>query len=510
MKKKQVISAVMAMLMSVSLLVGCGAKADNSAVEPSEETVVDSAENQEMGDVDLSEPVELVWYLVGTPQEDQETVFAEVNKVLKEKLNTTVDFNIIDWGSYDEKMNVIIATGEDYDMCFTSDWTNTYNTNAQKDAYYPLGDLLEKYGTHILEQVPEQYWEATKIGGEIYGVVNYQIMARIKGVSFPADTVEEVGYDISQIHTYSDLTDYFAAVKEAKPDMVPFMSFVETTEMPALITDETGFSIDYLQGPLAVRAEDPTQAFNVVESEEFMEFCKMTRDWYEKGYVRKDAASISDAKAEIKTHNYAAYPSGVGIGSVEGESAIAGYDVVQAQTVPAYISTGSIQAALTAINVNSEHPERAMMVLDYLFEDKDLYNMLCYGIEGKHYEKFNDYSITLIEDAGYNPGISWEFGSWFNAMLLEGQSENHWDLNKEVNESALTSPVLGFVYDSSNVKTEMAQVTALISEYLPGFMTGSMDPEVKIPELIEKMDAAGMDKIIEDANAQLAAWSASK
>lgn len=504
---KKLIALLLALVMCLSVLAGCGSKAETPATEaPKAETPADAPATE--AKPEELEPVELIWNLVGTPQEDQEAVFAEVNKVLKEKLNTTVQFNIIDWGAYDEKMKVAIATGEPFDICFTSDWTNPYTTNAQKGAYYPLDDLLAQYAPNIMAQVPASYWDATKVGGEIFGVVNYQITARIQGVSFPADTVEELGYDVSTIHSWSDLTDYMAVAQEKKPDMVPFLGLTGNgSAMPMLISDETGFAIDYLSGPLAVRASDPTTAFNGVESEEFMEFCKMARDWYEKGYVRKDVASISDYKGEASTHGYAVFPTGVGPGSPEVESANAGFTVVQAQTVPSFVSTGTIQAALTAISINSEHPERAMMVLDYLFADKDLYNMLCYGLEGKHYENVGENAIRLIDGSGYNPGIAWEFGSWFNAKLLEGQAADHWDQIKVINETALTSPVLGFVYDSSNVKNEFAQITALMAEYLPGLLTGTTDPEVKIPELIEKMNAAGMDKIIEDANAQLAAWN---
>lgn len=199
MKKKQVLAAVLAAVMGASMLAGCGNSAESGNVSSGNESsqAASSSETEQQGQTEQEpaelEPVELVWNIVGTPQDDQDTVFAEVNKVLQEKLNTTVQFNVIDWGAYDEKMKVAIATNEDYDICFTSDWTNPYVSNAQKGAYYPMTELLEKYAPHIMEQVPESYWDATRVGGEIYGVVNYQVTARIEGVSFPADTVEELG-----------------------------------------------------------------------------------------------------------------------------------------------------------------------------------------------------------------------------------------------------------------------------------------------------------------------------
>ena len=501
MKNKKALCFLLAASMALSLVTGCSGSpaSDGSSV----------ASGSSTGGGDTNEEVKLIWNLIGTPQSDQDTVFEEVNKVLKEELNTTVQFNLIDWGSYDQKMKMAISTNEAFDMCYTADWSNAYAPNAQKGAFAELDDLLQKYGKNILEQVPESYWDAVKIGGKIYGVINYQITARIPGCSFPKDVVDEIGYDVSKIHKYADLEDYFKVIQEKRPDLTPFLSMDKTT-MPVLLTEETGYFMDYLSGPLAVLEKDPTKSINAVELPEFMDFCKMMQDWYEKGYVRKDVASITDTQAEAKTHEYAAFLTGTGPGSAQVESGVAGFEVVQAQVIPSNLSTGSIQAALTSISKNSQHPDRAMMVLDYLFKDKETYNTLSYGIKGKHYNEMEDGSMELIADSGYNPGVPWAMGSWFNAKLLKGQPEDLWEQQKEINETAIQSPVLGFVYDSTNVKTEFAQITNLMSEYLPGLVTGTVDPEEKIPELIEKMNAAGMGKIMEDADKQLAEWKSSK
>lgn len=61
--------------------------------------------------------------------------------------------------------------------------------------------------------------------------------------------------------------------------------------------------------------------------------------------------------------------------------------------------------------------------------------------------------------------------------------------------------------NSSKVKNEVAQVNALMDEYMPGLNAGSVDPETVVQELIEKLKAAGLEKIMEDADTQLAAWA---
>lgn len=514
---KKLLGTFLALIMLVAFFTGCGGNGGSPAPAQSEAagTAVSSdtlATPQQSEGAEL-EPVTLKWYVVGTPQDDQTTVFAEANKTFQEKLNTTVGIDIIDWGSFDEKLKMAIATGEEFDMCFTSSWANPYVSSAQKGAFVALDELLPVYGQNILAQVPEHYWDAVKIKGEIYAVANYQITAIQRGVSFPKDIAEKYNLDTGAIKKMADLTPYFETIKENEPDMVPFLGMGTggVANMPELCDFEAGFIIDYVQGnsniPIAIRVNDDSlTVFNAVESDEFMEYCKMARDWYEKGYVRKDAASIQDGKAEVRSGKYAAFGTGVGPGSAEGEGEIAGFPIVQAATVPPYVNTGSIQAALTAISKTSKNPERAMMVLDLLFEDKELYNTLCYGIEDVHYTKISDITLKTADDSGYNPGIAWVFGSWFNAMLLEGQSADLWDQIKVINETANTSGLLGFVYDSENVKNEYAQISALMSEYLPGLLTGSLNPEEKIPELLGRMKSAGIDAMIDDANAQIVAW----
>ena len=71
---------------------------------------------------------ELIWYMIGTPQPDQDKVMEEVNKYTAEKIGVTLDLRMVDWGDYGQKMQVITSSGEPFDICFASD----YALNAQK------------------------------------------------------------------------------------------------------------------------------------------------------------------------------------------------------------------------------------------------------------------------------------------------------------------------------------------------------------------------------------------
>lgn len=77
-------------------------------------------------------------------------------------------------------------------------------------------------------------------------------------------------------------------------------------------------------------------------------------------------------------------------------------------------------------------------------------------------------------------------------------------------KEARQSPASGFAFDSTNIATEQTAVTNVYDEYRKSLEFGFVDPEVAIPEMLQKMNSAGLQKIIEEKQAQLDAWAASK
>lgn len=93
-------------LLASAALSGCGSKTPKSdSASPNTSTQAPKTDTKDLA------PVNLTWYVVGTPQKDQQVVTDAINKILKEKINTTLTINTIDWGAYDQKMNVIVSSG---------------------------------------------------------------------------------------------------------------------------------------------------------------------------------------------------------------------------------------------------------------------------------------------------------------------------------------------------------------------------------------------------------------
>ncbi|GJM82841.1 hypothetical protein HMSSN139_53370 [Paenibacillus sp. HMSSN-139] len=128
-KSKRSFSFVLATLMALVLVLSaCGG---NKNAESNSGNSGAAAGNSE-------EPVNLIWYTIGTPQKDVDRVMEEVSKYTKEKINATITMKMIDWGDYTQKMQVNVASGEPMDIIFTSAGVSTTCKTPEKARSWSL------------------------------------------------------------------------------------------------------------------------------------------------------------------------------------------------------------------------------------------------------------------------------------------------------------------------------------------------------------------------------------
>jgi putative aldouronate transport system substrate-binding protein len=365
---------------------------------------------------------------------------------------------------------------------------------------------LKKQGTGLTKLIPAKYLDATKINGKIYGIPNYQIMGMTKGFSVKKSLADKYKLDPAKIKSLADFEPLLAQIKKNET-INPIL--VETTTNTFAFWDKTKpYFYDQVLNNLFVRSDDKTmKVVSQFDLKEYVDQAKLLHSWYNKGYFPKDIASIKDVRSEANSGNYALTPIGNMKPGNEAEVAASlGYPVVDVATTNAYVQTGSVLSTLNAISSTSKNPEKAMQLLNLINTDKDLYNLLCHGIEGTHYTKVDANTVKAIADGGYDPNTDWEFACQFNGYYREGQKPGIWEETIKVNESAAPSPIIGFVFDPTPVKTQVAQMTSTMSMYLPGLNTGTVDPAKAIPELQAKLKAAGQDKVIAEAQKQIDAW----
>lgn len=452
-------------------------------------------------------PVELTWYFVGSPQADADKVFAAANKIVKSKINATVNFNCLDWNSYNDKMKLMTAAGENYDLCFTANWMNQYQPNVSKNAFLALDTLLPKYAPNVMKLIPSSFWNATKVKGKIYAVPNYQISTSSVGIWFKKDLVDKYKFDIKKVKTYKDLAPYLQTIKDNEPNIIPLEMFNKGFWGKLLIAN----GYDGITGMFAmINTKAPGSVVNSFALPEFKKYLDTARDWYKKGYVEQDVISRKDAinTPEEKAGKYACgWVNAMKPGDEAEKKAAWGYDVVEIPMGQAIVSTGSITATMTAVSKTSKNPERAVMFIDLINSDKNLYNTVCYGLPNVHYKKLSANRIEPIKGSKYAPGLDWEFGCQFNAYLTPGKADDVWQQTIKMNNAAKPSPVLGFNFDPEKVSAEIAQCQSVDDEYMPGVACGAIDYKQILPAMLDKMNKSGLKKIHTEVVSQLKAWN---
>ncbi|WP_018756836.1 ABC transporter substrate-binding protein [Paenibacillus terrigena] len=471
-------------------------------------------------------PVELTYYFPNTPQKDLQSVEDELNKLVQPKINATIKLKLIDWGSYDEKMNVIISSGEPYDIAFTSTWTNNFYQGVAKGAFAPLDELIEKYAPDTKSSVPETFWKAVKVKGATYGVPNFQQSTAGYGYLIQKSVADKYKFDWKSVTKLSDLTPMLETIKKGEPTLIPwgyskaidpFLTATPMFHLEALGDSKTPGSI-YLN-------DTEMKVVNQYETPEFKEYVTMMRDWYMKGYVRKEAPTLKDDQADLKAGKVAAQIGQIDIDTTAFEQAgmsapgrfsnsnkdVQSYDHM---FIKPLLTTDKAAASITAISASSPNKERAMMFINLLNTDKQIYNLINWGVEGKHYKKVADNRIETIADSGFKISSPWEFGNMSQTYYTEADAQGAEVDDKgnklwiDLNKNAPASNAMGFVFDFTPVKSEKANVDAAIDELYYAIATGSIDPEKNLPVFLNRLKDAGADKIIAEKQKQLDEWRA--
>jgi len=517
---KSFVLTVALLMALVTVLAGCGSKnndSSGSSSTPSASSSEPSASSDaasDSGDAAASNlpAYDLTIFFPGTPPKDEGLVEAEINKYLKDKINATLDIRMIDWGQWDNKMNLAIASRDPMDIIFTASW-NGHATNVAKGAFLPLndpngpnGNLLEKDGKDILSSLPEAFLKGAKINGFNYGVPANKELAEQGGILYRTDIADELGLtdQIEAVKTIEDLGPILQVVKEKKPDMIPLF-FRDGENFNAHYFAKYDYLGDNTVEGVVMKDGTDTTVQARIDLPIYKRTLEVTRDYFVKGYINKDAATtqigVSDA---LKKGNVFMVPSPLKPGKDTEIAATAGLEgklKQVAMNIPT-TSTGEASGSMLGISTTSGDPERAMMFINLLHSDKYLNNLINFGIEGKHYTLNGEQMAPTAEAGNYAIGAAWMLGNQFLNYLAAGEPSDKWDQFKKFNESTHNSPALGFTFNPEPVSSQTAVMANIRKQYDPGLDTGSIDPS-KADEFFNKLKQNGLDDVIKEKQNQL-------
>ncbi|MFD0717453.1 ABC transporter substrate-binding protein [Paenibacillus sp. GCM10027626] len=458
------------------------------------------------------EPYELsIAYFNIANSKDLAEVQDAINVITKQKINATVKLTPIDLGAWQQQMNLMLAGNEKLDLLITSTGMN-YGTQAAKGQLLPLDDLLAQYGQDIIKVVGPDILKAATTNGKIFGVPSVRDWAADYGVLMRKDLVDKYKIDLGAVKTYDDLDAVFEVIKKNEPGMA---AVIPEGSSFSIVQSITPGLVDPLNDDNGVLPgfDNNLQVVNWFESQQYADLLKMARRWYTAGYIPKDISTNQTATEQmVKAGKAFSFMVHMKPGYENKESLMTGTPMVAVRLLPPVATTSSISNIMFSIAKNSQDPERAMMFLNLLYSDKDIVNLIDYGIEGKHYVKKADNTIGYPSgvdsaNATYAPAHGWLWGNQFLSHVWEGDDPKVWELTDEFNKAAKKSKAMGFSFTVDPVKTEAAAVKNAKDQYKIGLENGTLDPDKYLPEFIAKLKSAGIDKIIVEKQKQLDEWA---
>ncbi len=441
----------------------------------------------------------LVWYMIGTPQPDQDKVMEKVNEYTKEKIGVTLDLRMVDWGDYGQKMQVITSGGEEFDICFASD----YALNAQKGAYLEISDLLDSHGKELKEAINPLFLEGATINGSLYGIPANKEVGQQMVWAYNAKMAEDAGVDMTNVKSLEDLEKVLEVIKEKNPDlkmpMAAGANFMPNLPFDLLLGENLPFGIS-LDG-------DTDKVVNIYETEEVKKTLNTLRRFYQKGFIHPQASSDTDPH-EMSVENWFVRKEQFAPGAGEMWSSNAGYEVKYTAMHDPLTINNSVTGSVMSISASSKNPEKAMEFLNLLNTDEYLRNLIDRGIEDVHYTTNEDGTITKTDAAKGYQMPSWALGNIFLTKSYDTDPKDRIEQYEEFNKKAVASPTLGFYVDTTNISNEIATISNIVLEYKSPLFTGSVDVDKYLGQLNEKLKAAGIDDITKEIQRQYDEWKA--
>lgn len=166
-----------------------------------------------------------------------------------------------------------------------------------------------------------------------------------------------------------------------------------------------------------------------------------------------------------------------------------------------------------AIAAGTKHPDEAFKVFEELYTNPEICTLLKYGIEGQDYQLNKDGKVEFLDgqdvtNCSWSVGwtSSWALPNWEPGPLTYNMKDGYYDNFRSYDETALMSKGVGFCFDTSKVTNEYTACVNVMDKYYNALLCGSVDPDETLPKFREELEAAGIDKIIAEKQAQLDAF----
>lgn len=424
-----------------------------------------------------------------------------------------IDFNIefLPWSEYGGgQIELRLANGEEF-ACYAD--TNCLGKWYTKGYVQDMTDVVAQYGPNIIEHVGDVSFDVFSINDRLYGIPigNKPNSGEWYNITVRQDLLEEVG--MTEITSIEDLEKFYTLCHELHPELLGLGDGGSTALIgPAkyLFYAVTDKNIEWLDDYVFLdNNEEKPVLRSWLESEEFKAVSEILARWQELGIITRDFI-VDPTAAETKfnaglgmfIHGNAerAYSCYNTISSIIPDVKLKTYNLGGLTDTTLRLNRGSYSTVL-AVSTEVKHPEAYVQVVDFIYSSQEAYDMWQYGVEG------TDYTLDENGRLATRPSNAVVTDEWvfdcvdykrFDINMTDYYLADYlvWD------DYSTARKDIGFIFDSTPVQAEQAQLSAVAAEYFTPILVGLNDYETYYPEALAKLKAAGIDTYLAEYQRQ--------
>lgn len=393
----------------------------------------------------------------------------------------------------------ILYTGGTLDLGKAGGMSDSYMYAYQNDLLMPLDDYFNsEAGQALYEVFDEKCWKSVSINGEIYG---FNISPHIGMVSTVLATNEVIDkYNLDSDGVTNDLTSLLPMVASMSDEEYP----VEFNDNLQEIMMFLGY--EFIELPIALDAE--RGAFNFFEDSKCTDYLESVRSFYELGYLDPNtqgerwSASITlplDGIPDLFDSfiDYVYWP----------------------------VTTLKVETEKSAVGISktSQYPEECIQLFSWLYTDRELADLLLYGVEGVNYSLDNGLVVPAGENT-LNPFLKWNTGLILFTTPSSTDIDNKYESYAEYNATAKMSSLVGFHFNSLGLEDKILELNTIVEKYTVlieedknyagndvevyrTFLTGyDQNLDETLNALNAELKTAGIDELIDEVNRQYDEW----
>lgn len=535
MVKQSTIILLVLSLALVGLLAACSGNSDNNSNSSNDNNNTSSNSNTPSGNTsdnngnnEAQEPEEPIEISIARPSAFPPTDDTPGQKWLEEKFNVKIVNLRLEGSSWQEQLNVLLASGEIPDIF----WLNNSNELLQYSDQGVLAELppdlvrehMPMYSAQIDEVFPEA-WSYAQVNGTGYGVPT--VLPDIYLGPLPiyrADWLEHAGYDRAP-ETLEELEEVVYSFAHDDPDGNGVKDTYGISARNAYNSTHITAPFNVVFGAHQINAqawnfdEDGELVFGMV-TEKAREAFKVLNRWFEDGVI--DPEFITTSRQDI----WSGIANGrFGMSDAEnfhqhykegrfGQAfAAAGLESISGKPVDGPFGEGMgyesyPMAHFMGMGVHVEEDERKMQKIfemwDAISSDEETYVRTRHGEEGVHHDIVDG---DIIRNENYPATDQMRGDGYMSYDFFYGKSPDlfHLDLSQDKYEFAqeVTSgvtPVYQEVLYPIPVAADYPDIQKIQDEYFLKFILGEVDLDQGFDDFVELWNNSGGREITEQAN----------